>query len=121
MEEKSLIKDRKIGFFQKKIISFKETLNDKKEIKVEEKPYKNSNVNAKNKFKEENELIMLQRDYENGKIKEEELSESQKKELLTLYKKQIATLEEETAKYQRIKESYKAKIIEKRKKLLENK
>jgi len=66
-------------------------------------------------LKKENQLLQLQRKYEASEVREEELSEEQKEELLALYKKEIANLEIELANNQKKLESYKAKIIEKRK------
>ena len=68
-------------------------------------------------FEEKNKLLKLQKDYENGIIREEDLSEKQKSELMKLYKEQISNLEEEAIRCQKKLEMYKSKIIEKRKKL----
>ena len=44
-------------------------------------------------LRKENQTLQLQRKYEEGSLQEEELSISQKEELLALYQKQIANLE----------------------------
>ena len=67
---------------------------------VEEKIIENNNSNSKNDFiekykniaNEESKLLKLQQQYENGQIKEEDLSEKQLSDLEDLYNKQNAEL-----------------------------
>lgn len=67
-------------------------------------------------IRKENQLLQLQRKYEEEMIKKEELSESQKEELLALYQKQIADLEKTVKEYEETFERYKSQVQEKRKK-----
>ncbi len=67
-------------------------------------------------LRKENQLLQLQRKYEEEMIKKEELSESQKEELLALYQKQIADLEKTVKEYEETFERYKSQVQEKRKK-----
>lgn len=67
-------------------------------------------------LRKENQLLQLQRKYEEEIIKKEELSESQKEELLALYQKQIADLEKTVKEYEETFERYKSQVQEKRKK-----
>ena len=63
-----------------------------------------------NEFEEKNRLLKLQNDYENGIIKEDELSEEQKEELMNLYNEQIRNLEEEILRDKVELKMYKQKI-----------
>lgn len=45
-------------------------------------------------LEQERQMLVLQKKYECGEVKEEELSQEQKSELIEVYKKQIKTLEE---------------------------
>lgn len=67
-------------------------------------------------LRKENQLLQLQRKYEEEIIKKEELSESQKEELIALYQKQIAELEKTVKEYEETFERYKSQVQEKRKK-----
>ena len=60
--------------------------------------------------------MQLQRKYEEGSLQEEELSISQKEELLALYQKQIANLEITIKEQKETFARYKKQIQEKRKK-----
>ena len=63
-----------------------------------------------NEFEEKNRILKLQNDYENGIIKEDELSEEQKEELMNLYNEQIRNLEEEILRDKVELKMYKQKI-----------
>lgn len=121
MEEKSLINIEKGNIFKKIKLFFNKIFNKNRKIETT-----TNNIQPKNNFNmidelhKENKIIKIQRDYENGKITENELSESDRQELLNLYKKQIVNLEENIATYNKMLNSYKEKIIYK-KNLLNNK
>ena len=68
--------------------------------------------NMREQFEKERQLLELQRKYESGEIKEENLSQSQKSELKEIYKKQITTLEERKVQYQRQIDGYKRQILD---------
>ena len=67
-------------------------------------------------LRKENQTLQLQRKYEEGSLQEEELSISQKEELLALYQKQIANLEITIKEQKETFARYKKQIQEKRKK-----
>ena len=67
--------------------------------------------NMREQFEKERQLLELQRKYESGEIKEENLSQPQKSELIEIYKKQITTLEERKVQYQRQIDGYKRQIL----------
>lgn len=62
-------------------------------------------------------IISLQKDYESGVIKEEELSDYEKESLMELYKKQVETLEINIAIKKQELLSYKEKILKAKQKL----
>ena len=68
--------------------------------------------NMREQFEKERQLLELQRKYESGEIKEENLSQPQKSELIEIYKKQITTLEERKVQYQRQIDGYKRQILD---------
>ena len=104
-QEKSLVQVNEKSIFYK-IKSFFRNLFSKN-IKIEENIVSDENTNNNTKIEEkkskflesikniENEetiLLKLQKQYRNGEIKEEDLTEEQKKSLYDLYDKQIANL-----------------------------
>ena len=68
-------------------------------------------------FEEQRKILDLQKSYEAGIIREEDLSEKQKADLIKLYKEQITNLEYDSIMYKRKLQMSKQKIIEKRKKI----
>lgn len=69
------------------------------------------------KFEKERKLLELQKKYEEGIIKETELSEEEKRSLMELYKSQIEDLQKDIDGYKRTSLMYKEKILEIQKKL----
>lgn len=67
------------------------------------------------KLKLENKILQIQYDYERGKIKENDLSDEIKNQMLSLYNKQIMTLEYDISICEKTLEQYKQKIIYMRK------
>lgn len=77
----------------KKQISDLEKSNEYRKKKISQhKDGKSFLENLKNVENEETRLLKLQRQYDNGAIKTEDLSNSQMKDLIKLYKKQISEL-----------------------------
>ena len=68
-------------------------------------------------FEEKNKILKLQKDYEKGIIKEENLSEKEKNELFLLYNEQIKELEEEIERSKITLKMYKNSISKKMDKL----
>lgn len=108
---------KKIVFFIKKILGKNgvSLIDSPKEVNCTVKE------NSIEEMKKEYQILALQREYENGTIKEKELSKLEQEELLLLYKKQIKTLEENIVQHQKTLENYKAKIIEMKNKVVNNK
>ena len=112
MQEKMLMKKEKLNLFEKISRFFRGIF------------YKRQNKNAINSgkpyiekqgtldiLKKEQEILNLQMKYENGEIKESDLSDKEKEELAKLYKAQIKTLEENIFTYKNKLNNYKEKII----------
>ena len=68
-------------------------------------------------FKKYNELLELQKSFEEGIIEEKDLSEGQRKELIKLYKGQIEELQINIDSHNRKLQIYKEKIINIRNKI----
>lgn len=83
---------------------------------------KQDKINTKNnmleEFSQEKRILELQRKYKSGMIKETEISESDKEELMKLYRKQIENLNINIAIKEKEIQGYKEKILETRQKLL---
>lgn len=62
-------------------------------------------------LRKEQEILNIQMKYENGEMKESDLSDEEKEELAKLYKAQIKTLEENILTYKNKLNVYKEKII----------
>lgn len=101
-QEKSLVQVNRNGIFNKIKMFFKNlfsknnvidnncyTIEDKKNNENIKKSFMESIRNIED---EETKLLKLQKQYRNGEIKEEELTEEQVNSLCTLYDKQIANL-----------------------------
>ena len=73
--------------------------------------------NFVNELSSEYKILELQKDYENGIITEEDLSDSDKDKLTALYKKQIENLNTNIAIKEKEIQGYKEKILEARRKL----
>lgn len=123
MDNKSLIVSKK-GFFYKIKMFFRSIFNKddiQEEIdysynKIEDEPIKKSSFNEDIKIKpdvEREQLLKMQRDYENGLIKEEEMTPEQVEGIEKLYIEQISKLRDDFT-------NYKKKIIEMKKKLAIN-
>ena len=56
-------------------------------------------------------IKLLQKEYETGQIKEEEMSEMEKESLLLLYKEQIEFLEDSISKYNKKLQEHKKRIV----------
>ena len=64
-----------------------------------------------NKLKEDRKLFDMQKDFESGKLKEEDLTEIEKENLIKLYNNQIESLKQDIENYNKILKSYKEKIL----------
>ena len=72
--------------------------------------------NVINEFKQERKIAELQKKYENNVIREEDLTETEKENLVKLYKEQIDTIENNIQTELTKLDFYKQKIILARKK-----
>ena len=105
MGEKSLIKIENKTIFQKIKLFFKKLfLKDEKQ--------KLDQVDTANKNSIKQEVIQLQQQYESGLIYENDLTDSQKEKLITLYKEQINNLEKRVIENKKILNNYKTKILD---------
>ena len=123
-QEKSLVQVNRNGIFNKIKMFFKNlfsknnvidnncyTIEDEKNNENIKKSFMESIRNIED---EEIKLLKLQKQYRNGEIKEEELTEEQVNSLCALYDKQIANLRKSN-------QIRKQKLLEYRRKLLINK
>ena len=111
-QEKSLIKHEKLNLFQK-VKNFFSRIFHKKAI-VKQFNYEQVSTKKQSELdllRKEQELLSLQERYENGDIKEEELTDTEKQELTVLYKKQIRILQENITEYKNKLNNYKEKIV----------
>lgn len=65
----------------------------------------------RSKFDEERKLYEIQKRYELGEIKEEDISTEEKEKIMDLYKKQIRNLQERKTEYLRQIDGYKKIIL----------
>lgn len=77
----------------------------------------NKKENIKTNTNNQNNIVLLQKEYEKGIIKEEELSEYEKEKLIELYKKQIKILEIDIDLKKEELLGYKEKILNVKQKL----
>ena len=116
MQEKILIKKEKLNLFEKIGIFLKRIFNKKGQNKTEaniEKKYDKNTVTL-DMLRKEQDILNIQTKYENGDIKENDLSSYEKEELIKLYEEQINTLEENICAYRNKLSNYKEKIIKAR-------
>lgn len=64
-------------------------------------------------MKRKNKIINLQQKYEKGQIKEEDLTNQEKSELIELYEEQIETAKQNIEEEKRKLESYKQQLLKK--------
>ena len=118
-KEKKLIKSEEKNILIRIFKFIKKLCFKKQKVKlVEEVPCKPKDSFI-NKMKENRNLLNLQRHFENGEVKEDELTEQQKEELLNLYNNQISELQQDIKNYEKVLNSYKEKILEIKRKLRE--
>ncbi len=117
MQEKSLIKIEKLSIFQKISRFFIKLFNKNKTDEIPNINTIEQNTNIRQEFKEKQNIINLQNEYENGNISEELISEENKEKLLELYKEQIKTLENNIASYRNTLKNYNEKIVRIREKI----
>lgn len=107
----------------KRIVNFIKKLFGKNDVLLIDSP-KTDNYSFKNntieEISKEYKILELQRKYENGSIKEDELSDYEKDSLKKLYKKQIETLKTNIAIKEKEILGYKEQIIEVKQKLALN-
>lgn len=117
-----LIKKENISIFRK-ILNFVKKIFDKKEKFKEcntELYEIKQDYNIKNSFDQKRNVAELQRKYESNVIREEDLTETEKNDLVKLYKEQIATIENNIQVGLKELDFYKQRIIVARKKAKNN-
>ena len=105
----------------KRIINFIKKIFNKNDVLLIDysKQYEiNNKNNMIEEFSQEKRILELQRKYKTGMIKETEISESDKEQLMNLYRKQIENLNINIAIKEKEIQGYKEKILEARQKLL---
>ena len=108
MNEKMLMKIEEKNIF-KKVINFIKRIFSKKEEK-DIKPHIENNSFLSD-LKENGEILNIQKKFESGELKEYDLAETEKDNLMKLYNKQIEELKQDIENYNRALESYKEKIL----------
>lgn len=122
MKNNMLIKKENISIFRK-ILNFVKKIFDKKEKFKEcntELYEIKQDYNIKNSFDQKRNVAELQRKYESNVIREEDLTETEKNDLVKLYKEQIATIENNIQVGLKELDFYKQRIIVARKKAKNN-
>ncbi len=113
MKNNMLVKTKDISIFRKILNSFKNIFYKKEkneEYNTELQETKQEN-NIINEFEEKRKITELQKDYETNVIREEDLTEKEKEDLVKLYKEQIDTIENNIQTELKELEFYKQKII----------
>ena len=110
-EEKMLIKIEEKNIF-KKVIDFIKRIFSKKQ----ESNLTNTNLRQKNnsfikKIEEDRKILNMQKSLESGEIKESDLTETEKENLLKLYNEQIKDLKQDIENHRRTLNVYKEKIL----------
>ena len=111
-KEKMLIKQESKSIFRKAFDFIKKLFTSKQKAN-------NSNSNnhhVKNnsftdEFEKNKRLLDLQKSFENGTIKEKDLSEDERNYLVKLYKKQIEDLQKDVDFERRLLQAYKEQIV----------
>lgn len=104
----------------KKIVRFTKKIFRINDVLLIESPKEEENTIRESTIKElsnQYKIMALQKDYESGIIKEEELSDYERDNLLKLYKKQVETLEINIAIKKQELLNYKEKILKAKQKL----
>lgn len=109
VEEKMLIKKEKFNLVQR-IKNFINKLFNKKEVaEIEPKSVEKNTILEE--LRNPQDILKLQKEYENGNVKEDNLNDVEKEELKKLYQKQIKSLEDEIIIYKKNLQYYKNEII----------
>ena len=111
-EEKMLIKQENKSIFEKAFEFIKKLFSPKKE----ETNFKSNTSHKKNnsfteQFENSKKLFIIQKNFENGTIKERDLTLEERNALVNLYKSQIEHLQRDIDIERRILQNYKAKIL----------
>lgn len=104
----------------KKIISFIKKIFGINDVLLIDSPKKKEHIARENTIEElsnQYKIIQLQKDYESGAIKEDELLNYEKDSLMKLYKEQIKTLEMNIAIRKQELLDYKEKILKAKQKI----
>lgn len=113
MKNNMLIKTEDVSIFRKFLNFFKNIFHKKEnneEYNTELQETKKEN-NIINEFEQKRKITELQKRYESDVIREEDLTESEKENLVKLYKEQIDTIENNIQTGLKELDFYKHKII----------
>lgn len=110
-EEKMLAKVKRKNIFEKIFDYIKMKLFNKKGTsKLNDKTYLNNN-NFIKEMEENRKILNTQKSLECGEIKEIDLTEKEKNDLIKLYSEQISNLKKDIKIYNTTLKSYKEKIL----------
>lgn len=107
----------------KRIVNFIKKIFSKDDVLLIDSSKENEYTvieNTAEELSDEYKIIQIQKDYESGIIKEEDLSECEKESLKALYRKQIETLKIDISMKKKEFLGYKEKIVKAKQKLYLN-
>ena len=111
-EEKMLIEiEEKTNIFKKVINFIKSIFSKKQESNLTNTEFRAKDNSFINKMEEDRRILNMQKSFESGELKEQNLTETDKNNLLKLYNKQIIDLKQDIENYKRNLNSYKEKIL----------
>lgn len=120
-KEKMLIQKNSQNIFKKALGFIKELFSSKKEnINSEEIKPKVKNTTLIDEFQKKKKILNLQKSFENGTVKETDLSEEEKSALIRIYNEQIADLQKDIQTHTRTLQFYNEKILTVQNKLKSN-
>lgn len=110
-KEKSLIKIEEKNIFEKVFNFIKKLFFKKQEQNLTNVINYEKDNSFIDKIKEDRKLLDMQRNFESGQLKEADLTEMEKNNLIKLYNEQINSLKQDVENYNRMLKSYKEKIL----------
>jgi len=110
-KEKMLIKIDEKNIFEKVFNFIKKLFSKKTASNLTDVVNCEKDNSFINKIKEDRKLLDMQRNLENGQLKETDLTEIEKNNLINLYNEQINSLKQDIENYNRVLKAYKEKIL----------
>lgn len=116
-EEKMLIEIKEKNIFKKAINFIKRIFFKGKKQDLSYVEFYNNDNSFIKQFDENKKILNMQKRFESGELKETDLTEIEKSNLIKLYNEQIMDLKRDIENYKRALNSYKDKILVARSKL----